>query len=162
MPRSAPLIPIAAGIAAAALAATGLPASASPARPGPGHDRTDATAAARVITEDVPSLGTAGGVRLDGAAFGSAWTSAPRLPNVYYGLTDRGPNVDGPDGSKVEPLPSFTPMIGEFVVVDNQAHLVRRIPLRGADGTPYNGRVSTEASTGETIVPPVTFGALKK
>ena len=54
--------------------------------------------------------------------------------------------------TKVEPLPAFDPAIGRFRLVDGKAVLERSIPLRAANGTPYNGAVNTQASTGEAIV----------
>jgi hypothetical protein len=75
----------------------------------------------------------------------------PGSRDEFYGLTDRGPNVDGPNGTKVEPLPSFDPAIARVRSVGSDAVVEKVIPLRAADGTPYNGRVNTQASTGETI-----------
>jgi len=40
-------------------------------------------------TSHVPSLGTVGGVALNGGAFGSALAKAPGAPNEYYGLEQR-------------------------------------------------------------------------
>src|SRR5262249_509890 len=62
----------------------------------------------------LPPLATIGGVKLTGGAYGSALTPVPGSRDEFYGLTDRGPNVDAPDGSKVEPLPAFDPAIGKF------------------------------------------------
>jgi hypothetical protein len=76
----------------------------------------------------------------------------PGSHDEYYGLTDRGPNVDGPDGEKVLPLPGFVPAIGRFRLAGNRAVLERTIPLREADGTPYSGRVNPQAATGENLV----------
>jgi hypothetical protein len=118
----------------------------------PGAKPTDPKAATQLYTESIPSLGTAGGVSIDGAGYGSSFTAKPGSSTIFYGLTDRGPNVDGPDGVKVEPLPDFTPAIGEFRLEGRKAVLLKRIPLRAADGTPYNGRTSLEGNTGETIV----------
>jgi hypothetical protein len=110
------------------------------------------TNAVRLYREDVPPLAAIGGVTLTGGAYGSSLTPVPGRADEFYGLTDRGPNVDGPNGSKVEPLPDFVPAIGRFRLGrDGTAHLLRRIPLRAADGTPYNGQVNCAASTGETI-----------
>jgi hypothetical protein len=97
-------------------------------------------------------LGVFGGVPVTGNGYGSSVVAVPGKPGFIYGLTDRGPNVDGAGGVKVEPLPDFTPAIGEFQLVGGQAVLVRDIPLSDADGSPLNGQVSTEATTGETIV----------
>ncbi|RJQ89658.1 esterase-like activity of phytase family protein [Amycolatopsis panacis] len=100
----------------------------------------------------LPPLATIGGVPIAGGAYGSAVTSVPGSRDEVYGLTDRGPNVDAPDGGKVEPIPSFDPAIGKFRLVNGKAVLEKRIPLRAADGSPYNGQVNTVASTGEKIV----------
>ncbi|KPM54263.1 3-phytase [Frankia sp. CcI49] len=108
--------------------------------------------AVSVYQTQVAPLATIGGVTIKGGAYGSSVYPVPGSRNEFYGLTDRGPNVDGPGGVKIEPLPSFAPKIGKFRLVDGRAVLERTITLRAADGTPYNGRVSTEASTGETIL----------
>ena len=94
---------------------------------------------------------TIGGVAISAGAFGSAVTPVPGSRDEFYGLTDRGPNVDGPNGTKVEPLPAFDPAIARVRLVGSNAVVERVIPLRVADGTPYNGRVNTQASTGGTI-----------
>lgn len=99
----------------------------------------------------LPPLATIDGVKITGGGYGSSFTPKPGSSDIFYGLTDRGPNVDGPNGTKVEPLPDFTPAIGEFKLVGDKANLLRTIPLHAADGTPYNGRVNCQASTGETI-----------
>ena len=108
--------------------------------------------AVRLYSANVPPLGTIGGVTITGGAYGSSLTPVPGKRNEYYGLTDRGPNVDGPNGEKIEPLPDFAPAIGRFQLVDGTAVLKESIPLRSADGKPYNGQVNPQASTGETIV----------
>lgn len=108
--------------------------------------------AVRQYATQLAPLATIGGVTISGGAYGSAIYPVPGSSDEYYGLTDRGPNVDGPNGVKIEPLPSFTPAIGKFRLTDGKAALEKTIPLRAGDGTPYNGRVSTEASTGETIL----------
>jgi hypothetical protein len=62
---------------------------------------------------------------------------------VFYGLTDRGPNADAPDGNKSEMLLDFTPEIGEFKLVDGKAELLKQIPLKGPKnlgGVNYSGR----------------------
>ena len=100
---------------------------------------------------DLPPLATIGGVKITDGAYGSSFTARPGSKDVYYGLTDRGPNVDGPNGTKVEPITDFTPAIGEFRLVAGKATLLKRIPLHATDGTAYNGQVNCAASTGETI-----------
>jgi len=128
-------------------AATAVPAQAAH----PFDPAKQSSIALRVYTEQVPPIGTAGGVRVSGDGFGSAVAPVPGHKNQVYGLTDRGPNVDGPDGTKIEPLPDFTPAIGRFTLRNGRAELVERIELRAKDGTPYNGQVDPQASTGETI-----------
>ncbi|QWF78409.1 esterase-like activity of phytase family protein [Amycolatopsis sp. CA-230715] len=108
--------------------------------------------AVQVFRTDLPPLATVGGVPITGGGYGSALAPVLGGSDEYYGLTDRGPNVDGPGGEKVEPLPAFTPSIGKFRLRGGKAELEQTIPLRAADGTPYSGRLSTQADTGEKIV----------
>ena len=106
----------------------------------------------QLFKTNLPPLATFGGVKLTGGAFGSALAPVPGSADEFFGLTDRGPNVDGPGGTKIEPLPSFTPSIGKFKFVGGQAVLEAVIPLMAPDGvTPFSGRVSPLADTGETI-----------
>jgi hypothetical protein len=128
-------------------AATAVPAQASH----PFDPAKQTSLSLHVYTEQVKKIGTAGGVRVSGDGFGSAVAPVPGHKNEVYGLTDRGPNVDGPDGTKIEPFPDFAPAIGRFTLKDGRAELVKRITLRAKDGTPYNGQVDPQASTGETI-----------
>ncbi|BDZ52160.1 hypothetical protein GCM10025867_44010 [Frondihabitans sucicola] len=108
--------------------------------------------AVKLYSTELKPLATIGGVKITGGAYGSSFTPVPGSTTEFYGLTDRGPNVTAPDGTtKVEPLPSFDPAIGKFRLVGTKAVLERKIPLRAANGHGYNGLVSTEASTGETI-----------
>jgi len=108
--------------------------------------------AVRLYKTHLPAMGSFNGVPISGSGYGSSVVPVPGVAGHVYGLTDRGPNVDGVSKQKVEAIPSFTPAIGEFALVDGRADLVRSIPLKAADGTPLNGQVNTEASTGETIV----------
>ncbi|KAA9150784.1 esterase-like activity of phytase family protein [Amycolatopsis acidicola] len=108
--------------------------------------------AVKLYRTNLPPLATIDGVTITGGSYGSSLTPVPGKAGEYYGLTDRGPNVDGPDGEKVEPLPGFTPAIGRFQLVNGKAVLKETIPLRAKDGTPYNGQANTDANTGETIV----------
>jgi predicted extracellular nuclease len=108
--------------------------------------------AAQLYKTNLPPMATIGGVPITAGGYGSSLYPVPGSSDEYYGLTDRGPNVDGPNGSKVEPIPTFVPAIGKFKLVNGQAILEGEpIQLKAADGTPYSGRVSTEATTGETI-----------
>jgi predicted extracellular nuclease len=105
----------------------------------------------QLFSTNLPPLATIGGVNLSAGAFGSAIAQVPGSLNEFYGLTDRGPNVDGPGGTKVEPLPTFTPSIGKFKLIGEQAVLEAVIPLKAPDGTPYTGLVNSQANTGEVI-----------
>ena len=107
--------------------------------------------AVQLYSTNLPPLATIGGVAVTAGGYGSSLYPVPGTTDEFYGLTDRGPNVDGPNGSKVEPIPSFVPAIGRFKFVNGQAILQQVIQLQAADGTPYNGRVNTLADTGETI-----------
>jgi hypothetical protein len=108
--------------------------------------------AVRLYQAHVPPLATIGGVTVTGAGFGSSLYPVPGSRDEFYGVTDRGPNVGGPNGEKVEPLPGFDPSIGKFRMVGSNAVLEKVIPLRATDGTPYSGRVNSQANTGEAIV----------
>ncbi len=63
--------------------------------------------------------------------YGSSLAPAPFRPWAFYGLTDRGPNADAPDGNKSEMVLSFNPQIGELELIGGEARLVRTIALRG-------------------------------
>lgn len=100
----------------------------------------------------LPDLATFGGVGVKASAYGSAVVAKPGSTTEFYGLTDRGPNVDSPDGkSKIEPIPDYAPQIGLFRMDAGHAILEKTILLRGTDGKTMNGQVSPEADTGETI-----------
>src|SRR5262249_26527284 len=49
---------------------------------------------------------------ISGEGYGSSLAPVPGRPGYFYGLTDRGPNADAPDGNKSEMVLSFTPQIG--------------------------------------------------
>lgn len=132
-------------------------ASSAPSPDAPATPSSNALAARRAITVhtgDAPVLATASnGVRITDTGYGSALTHRPGDPDdVFLGMTDRGPNTDSEkSGEKIEPL-TFQPAIGRFRLVGGRMILDKRIGLRTADGTPVNGAVNTEATTGETIV----------
>lgn len=86
------------------------------------------------------TLATVGGVAIDGEAYGSAWTPVPGLVGEFYGLTDRGPNVDGPAGdSKMFPLPAYAPAIGRFTLERGVARRTTTLALRDTAGAPLTG-----------------------
>ncbi|HEY3630858.1 MAG TPA: Ig-like domain-containing protein, partial [Jatrophihabitantaceae bacterium] len=104
--------------------------SYSPAAGFTGTDTFDYTVtdAVRLYQTHLPPLATIGGVPITGGAYGSSLAPVPGERNEFYGLTDRGPNVDGPNGEKVEPLPTFDPAIGKFRFDGTKALLEKVIP----------------------------------
>lgn len=110
---------------------------------------TDAVEVFRAPRSPIPGPG---GALVDGAAFGSAWTAVPGAAGEFYGLTDRGPNADGPvDDSKVFARPGFQPAIGRFVLADGALRQVGVVGLRDAQGLPLTGLVPPQdaGATGE-------------
>lgn len=110
--------------------------------------------AVALFSTHLPPLGTFGGVSLSGGGYGSSLYPDPGHPGEFYGLEDRGPNVSpsSPANLDVEPIPSFDPAIGLFRFAgDGRAVLLRRIPLRDAQGHPYSGLVNSQNPTGEII-----------
>jgi hypothetical protein len=87
--------------------------------------------------------------KISGEGFGSSLAPVPGRPGYFYGLTDRGPNADAPDGNKSEMVPNFTPEIGEFKLVDGKAELLKTVPLKGPKslgGVNYSGRPPHDTS----------------
>ncbi|MEU1960670.1 esterase-like activity of phytase family protein [Nocardia sp. NPDC019304] len=124
------------------------------------------TDAVKLFTTDIPPLGDFGGVSVQGSGYGSAFTPVPGSADEFYGLTDRGPNIDGKGkNEKITPIPAFTPAIAKFKMVGSTAVLDRTIPLKSSTGQPFNGLIDTSASTGETmrgldgaVLPPTDHG----
>jgi hypothetical protein len=89
-------------------------------------------------------------VNISGGAYGSAFTTAPDGSGTFYGLTDRGPNADHPDGHKTEPMGyDFVPAIGQFKLRDGKAELIKKITLKGPKnlgGVNYSGRPPHDTS----------------
>ncbi|MBM9435851.1 esterase-like activity of phytase family protein [Actinacidiphila bryophytorum] len=86
---------------------------------------------------------------LSGEGHGSSLAPAPGRSGYFYGLTDRGPNADAPDGNKSEMLTSFVPRIGEFRLVGGKAELVRTVTSKGPrslGGVNYSGRPPHDTS----------------
>ena len=112
--------------------------------------------AVRVATLPRTQIGTVNGVPIyDG--FGSSLVPVPGSTTDFYSLTDRGPNVDGPSGSKVFVLPSFTPRIGRFRInPDGTVTQVATILLKDQNGNPRTGlpNPSSAGGTGETAIDP--------
>ncbi|QLY29687.1 esterase-like activity of phytase family protein [Nocardia huaxiensis] len=125
--------------------------------PAAGYTGTDSitvttTDAVRLYTTDIKPLGEFGGVTVQGSAYGSSFVPVPGSKDEFYGLTDRGPNVDGKvKNEKVAPVSDFTPQIGKFKLAGNKAVLESTILLKNPAGQPFNGLVDTSAVTGETM-----------
>ncbi|GAA3573291.1 esterase-like activity of phytase family protein [Kribbella ginsengisoli] len=86
---------------------------------------------------------------ISGAGYGSALTAVPGKTGSFYGLTDRGPNADAPDGNKSEMLLDFVPQIGKFKLMDGKARLQSVVTLKGPKslgGVPYSGRPPHDTS----------------
>lgn len=82
------------------------------------------------------------GTTIVGSGFGSGLTpDAADGPGWFYGITDRGPNVGGPDGVKMDPVQGFQPAIGKFHLENGHAELTQVIGLKGFSGSPMNGLV---------------------
>ncbi len=126
--------------------------------PDPGFTGTDhltmtTTDAVHLYTAATPPIANLGGVEIQGSAAGSAIAAVPGKPGELYGLTDRGPNVDGrAENEKVLPLPDFNPHITRFRLADGTATEVQTIGLSGPDGKPLNGLIDPAANTGEVLV----------
>ncbi|MHB1329403.1 MAG: esterase-like activity of phytase family protein [Gemmatimonadales bacterium] len=93
------------------------------------------------------------GVDVYNSGYGSAVAMAPFGPRHFYLLTDRGPNVDFPNGDKGFPVPDYTPRIVTSHYILGRLYLDETILLRRADGTPLTGLPIGPGgcgSTGET------------
>src|SRR5690606_20137505 len=101
----------------------------------------------------LPPLGTFGGVSIAGSGFGSSLRAVPGAAGDFYGLADRGPNVDGSaEGTKILPLPDFAPSIRRFRLESGVARPVGDpVALRLPDGTPHSGHVNSRGATGERL-----------
>ena len=85
-------------------------------------------------------LATVTGTAVRDAGYGSAMAFVPGTTDQIWLLTDRGPNIDGASGSKLFPLPSFTPRLGRFQLNgDGTADLKQIVQLKRANGTLLTG-----------------------
>ncbi|OBJ50578.1 esterase-like activity of phytase family protein [Mycobacterium sp. 1423905.2] len=122
--------------------------------------------AVKLYAENQLPLTTIGSVAVKAAAHGSAIAAVPGSSDEIYGLTDRGPNVDGrTPNEKVLPVPDFHPQIAKLKLVDGVATVERTITLHGPDGSPLVGLVEPRGGTGEALVdlngtplPPSDYG----
>ncbi|MBD3798829.1 esterase-like activity of phytase family protein [Sulfuricurvum sp.] len=92
---------------------------------------------------------------------------------VFYGITDRGPNGDSPEGSiitsdgnytrsKSFPVPTFVPTIAEITVKGGKASVTKTIPLKASasvlmsglplqSGVGSTGEVALDATLGKVL-----------
>ncbi len=98
---------------------------------------------------------TADGVEIQNGGYGSDACVHPTDPNLFYLLTDRGPNIDftGSNGKgKLFPIPSYAPRIGLFKMnKDGSVSLVKEITLKTPDGKDITGlpNPNGKGATGE-------------
>lgn len=120
-----------------------------------GTDHLPATVSdtVKLYAENAAPLATIGGVVIQANSHGSAIAAVPGSVGEIYGLTDRGPAVDGPGpGEKVLPLPDFHPQIVKLKLADGTASVERAVTLCGTDGAPLVGLADSRASPGESLV----------
>ena len=118
------------------------------------------TAAAGSYPQVVPAeapivLATEGDIEVRNGGYGSGMAKHPQLDDVYYLLTDRGPNLNGPNsGEKIFPTPDFNPQIGRFRLVDGMLVKEDVLILKNAAGRPITGLPNQIGSgdTGETPI----------
>ena len=126
--------------------------------PNKGYSGTDqfqvtTSDAVKLYAVDTPPITTVGGVEIQSSAGGSAIAAVPGEHDQIYGMTDRGPNVDGrTDNEKVLPLPDFHPQIAVFGLSEGTATPGKTIILKGPDGEQLVGLVDPQANTGENLV----------
>jgi hypothetical protein len=83
---------------------------------------------------------TTAGVKVYNGGFGSSMAADPKDANVFYLLTDRGPNVIGTvANSIIIGKADFTPAIGKFRLKDGKLVLEQTIELKNAAGGKLNG-----------------------
>ena len=95
---------------------------------------------------------TAGGVKVFNGGFGSSVAADPNDPNVFYLMTDRGPNVAGSiTNSIILGKPDFTPSIGKYRLKDGKLILEQTIEFKNAAGVKLNGLPNPvgQGATGE-------------
>ncbi|MFD1142170.1 esterase-like activity of phytase family protein [Larkinella insperata] len=94
----------------------------------------------------------ANGTVLYNGGFGSAVAADPNDPNVFYLLTDRGPNAAGSAANTIIfGKADFTPQIGKFRLVNNELVLEQTILLKNAAGKLLTGLPNPvgQGNTGE-------------
>jgi hypothetical protein len=109
--------------------------------------------AVQLYAEDETPRIIIGDVAIQPNAHGSAIAHVPGKADEIYGLSDRGPSVEGrtPD-ERVLPVPDFHPQIARLKLADGVASVQQIITLTGRDGAPLVGLIDPRASTGEALV----------
>lgn len=112
---------------------------------GPDSFTYTVTDALRAYPLAVGPLGTVNGSVIGGDGYGSALVPVLGSDNEFYGLTDRGPNVDGlSDTAKIFPIPAYQPALARFRLAGSVAEMVGDpIRLTTAAGTPFHGRFNS-------------------
>ena len=83
---------------------------------------------------------TADGVKVYNGGFGSAIAADPNSPDVFYLMTDRGPNVAGQiANSIIIGKPDFAPEIGKFRLKNGILTLESTIQLKNSAGVNLTG-----------------------
>ncbi|MFD2144256.1 hypothetical protein [Mucilaginibacter antarcticus] len=86
-------------------------------------------------TDPALLMTTSTGVKVYNGGFGSALAADPKDPNVFYLLTDRGPNVAGTiTNSIIIGKSDFTPAIGKFRLKNGKLVLEQTIELKNNAG----------------------------
>ena len=94
-------------------------------------------------------------MRLGGYGSAIAYNKQTQL---YYLLTDRGPNTDyGDKEAKLFPMPNYSPTVGEFRMEGDSLKLIRNIALKDAKGNPVLGLPNScgDGVTGEIAYNPL-------
>jgi Esterase-like activity of phytase len=112
-------------------------------------------AGALVVPQGDP-LAVINDITIQHGGYGSALAVDPGDPNVFYSLTDRGPNVTISCGGQSVlgfPVPEFNPEIGKFRLSGTTLTLEGTIHLKKANGTLLTGLPHPNAEANRTEVP---------
>lgn len=99
------------------------------------------------------------GYHVYNGGFSSAIAAHPANPDLFYLMTDRGPNVDG-YGGKVFPVPDFNPQIGLFKLKGDKLEKFNVIHFKAPDGQFITGRPNPEGIGGTGEIPYTVSGNL--
>ncbi|HCZ04698.1 MAG TPA: hypothetical protein DHV39_15010, partial [Verrucomicrobiales bacterium] len=93
------------------------------------------------------------GVDVFDSGYGSGMAQHPTESDLFYLMTDRGPNFNGAEsGIKVFPVPAFAPRIGLYRLVGEELVQESIITIKDSAGNDISGLPNPEGagSTGET------------